>query len=209
MKVKGAVLSTILALILCIQIMFPLASAHTGDDFRIIILESGTVPRNPTMLVNDSALWINSDYRDNITHQIFVDANSDGVYNGSEDWKSTNLTSIGSCEYDEVNETKVDENCEATFTVTFNETVMNMTYYGIVGTYAYVDIDSNGTKFYGNITVNPEFHFTAGFQDNVVNDEEDNEDEERPAFLLFIAAGSGIGAAILGGMIIFGSKEED
>ena len=38
---------------------------------------------------------------------------------------------------------------------------------------------------------------------------EDNDTEERPAFLLFIAAGSGIGAAILGGMIIFGSKEED
>ena len=207
MKVKGVVLSTIMALILCIQIMFPLASAHIGTDFRIIILESGTVPRNPTMLVNDSALWINSDYRDNITHQIFVDANSDGVYNGSEDWKSTNLTSIGSCEYDEVNKTKVDENCEATFTVTFNETVMNMTYYDIVGTYAYLDIDSNGTKFYGNITVRPdtEGHLNAGFQDNILNDEED---EERPAFLLIIAAVSGIGAVILGAMIIFGNKDE-
>ena len=41
------------------------------------------------------------------------------------------------------------------------------------------------------------------------NANEDNDTEERPAFLLFIAAGSGIGAAILGGMIIFGSKEED
>ncbi len=207
MKVKGLVLSTIMALILCIQIMFPLASAHIGTDFRIIILESGTVPRNPTMLVNDSALWINSDYRDNITHQIFVDANSDGVYNGSEDWKSTNLTSIGSCEYDEVNKTKVDENCEATFTVTFNETVMNMTYYDIVGTYAYLDIDSKGTKFYGNITVRPdtEGHLNAGFQDNILNDEED---EERPAFLLIIAAVYGIGAVILGAMIIFGNKDE-
>ena len=39
--------------------------------------------------------------------------------------------------------------------------------------------------------------------------EEENDDDERPAFLLIIAAISGIGAIILGGMIIFGNKEED
>ena len=209
MKASKSVIGIIYAALLTLLLSSPISTAHTGENFMIIIKENGSVPGNPTMMVNDSALWMNVDYRENITHQIFVDANSDGVYNGSDDWKSANLTSVGSCEYDEVNETKVDENCEATFTVTFNETVMNMTYYGIVGTYAYVDIDSNGTKFYGNITVNPEFHVTAGFQDNVVNNEEDNDSEERPAFLLFIAAGSGVGAAILGGMIIFGNKEED
>ena len=89
----------------------------------------------------------------------------------------------------------------------FNETALNMSYYDIVGTYAFVDIVSNGNKVYGNITVNPDIHLTAGFQETPVT-EEDETGEERPAFLLIIAAVSGIGAAILGAMIIFGNKDE-
>ena len=53
------------------------------------------------------------------------------------------------------------ENCEAGYTVTFNETVMNMSYYDIVGTYAYVDIDSNGTKFYRKHNCDSELHVTV------------------------------------------------
>ena len=83
-----------------------------------------------------------------------------------------------------------------------------MSYYNIVGTYAFVDIVSNGEKVYGNVTVNPDSHLTAGFQDTSVIDEKEKENEEKPAFLLIIAALSGIGAIILGGMIIFGNKED-
>ena len=82
-----------------------------------------------------------------------------------------------------------------------------MSYYDIVGTYAFVDIVSNGNKVYGNVTVNPDVHLTAGFQEAPTNDEDETE-EERPAFLLIIAAVSGIGAVILGAMIIYGSKDE-
>ena len=210
MKVKEVVLSTILTLILCIQIMFPLASAHTGEMFTLIVREDSIVPGNAQMRVNDTARWINVDNRENITHRILIDANSDGIYDGKDDWDSGNLTD--SCEH--VNGTKVNENCNAYFDIVFNETVMNMSYYNIVGKYAFVDLVFNETsgyieKIYGNVTVNPDFHLRAGFQDNVVNEEEVNEDDEKPAFLLYIAAGSGIGAAILGGMIIFGNKGED
>ena len=210
MKVKEVVLSTILTFILCIQIMFPLASAHTGEMFTLIVREDSIVPGNAQMRVNDTARWINVDNRENITHRILIDANSDGIYDGKDDWDSGNLTD--SCEH--VNGTKVNENCNAYFDIVFNETVMNMSYYNIVGKYAFVDLVFNETsgyieKIYGNVTVNPDFHLRAGFQDNVVNEEEINEDDEKPAFLLYIAAGSGIGAAILGGMIIFGNKGED
>jgi len=85
---------------------------------------------------------------------------------------------------------------------------LNMSYYNIVGTYAFVDIVSNGEKVYGNVTVNPDAHLTAGFQDTSIIDENKDEKEEKPAFLLIIAALSGIGAIILGGMIIFGNKED-
>ena len=206
MKASKIVISIAVAILVSFQVYSPTVSAHTGENFMIIIKESGSVPGNPTMMVNDSALWVNVDNRDNVTHQIFVDANSDGIYNGSDDWKSLNLTHEGNCRND--NGTRI-ENCEASYTVTFNETVMNMSYYDIVGTYAYVDIDSNGTKFYGNITVIPELHVTAGFQDtNANNIDGDKDEEEDSSLLLIIAAASALGAMILGGMILFGNEEE-
>ena len=206
MKASKIVISIAVAILVSFQVYSPTVSAHTGENFMIIIKQDGSVPRNPTMMVNDSALWVNVDNRDNVTHKIFVDANSDGIYNGSEDWKSLNLTHEGNCRND--NGTRI-ENCEASYTVTFNETVMNMSYYDIVGTYAYVDIDSNGTKFYGNITVIPELHVTAGFQDtNANNIDEAKDEEEDSSLLLIIAAASALGAMILGGMILFGNEEE-
>ena len=206
MKAKGTIISIAIVILVGFQVFSPTTSAHTGENFMIIIKENGSVPGNPTMMVNDSALWVNVDNRDNVTHQIFVDANSDGIYNGSDDWKSLNLTHEGNCKSD--NGTRI-EDCEASYKVTFNETVMNMSYYDIVGTYAYVDIDSNGTKFYGNITVIPELHVTAGFQDTNANNIDEAEDEEENSnLLLIIAASSALGAGILGGMILFGKEEE-
>ena len=204
MKAKDIIISTVIALLFCFQIIFPVATAHTGGIFTIIVSENGVVPGNVQMLVNDTARWINVDDTDNITHRILVDANSDGIYDGENDWDSGNLTD--SCEH--VNGTKVDENCNAYFDVVFNETALNMSYYNIVGTYAFVDIVSNGEKVYGNVTVNPDAHLTAGFQDTSIINEKEDEKEEKPAFLLIIAALSGIGAIILGGMIIFGNKED-
>ena len=204
MKAKDTIISTVIALLFCFQIIFPVATAHTGGIFTIIVSENGVVPGNVQMLVNDTARWINVDDTDNVTHRILVDANSDGIYDGENDWDSGNLTD--SCEH--VNGTKVDENCNAYFDVVFNETALNMSYYNIVGTYAFVDIVSNGEKVYGNVTVNPDAHLTAGFQDTSIINEKEDEKEEKPAFLLIIAALSGIGAIILGGMIIFGNKED-
>ena len=204
MRASKILISMTVVILVSFQVSPQTASAHTGENFMIIIKENGSVPGNPTMMVNDSALWVNVDKRDNITHQIFVDANSDGIYNGSDDWKSLNLTHEGNCRSE--NGTRI-ENCEASYTVTFNETVMNMSYYDIVGTYAYVDVDSNGTKFYGNITVIPELHVTAGFQDTNANSNDEAKDEEEDSnLLLIIAAASALGAMILGGMILFGKE---
>ena len=204
MKGRDIGLCVGIVLLFCFQLFFPMASAHTGGVFTIIISENGVVPGEVQMLVNDTARWINVDDTENITHRILVDANSDGIYDGENDWDSGNLTD--SCEH--VNGTKVDENCNAYFDVVFNETALNMSYYNIVGTYAFVDMVSNGEKVYGNVTVNPDAHLTAGFQDTSIINEKEDEKEEKPAFLLIIAALSGIGAIILGGMIIFGNKED-
>ena len=91
-----------------------------------------------------------------------------------------------------------------------------MSYYDIVGKYAYVDFVFNETsgetrKVYGNITINPDYHLTAGFQQDTieeVEEEEETENDTKPTWLLAIAAISGIGAVVLGAMIVFGNKDE-
>lgn len=205
MKPSELVLCIGVVSLLSLQILVPFTSAHTGEKFLIIIKENGSVPGNPPILVNDTAWWVNVDNRTNVTHQILVDMNSDGIYDSDKDLISKNLTYEGNCKSD--NGTRLD-NCEADFSVTFNETVMNMSYNDVVGTYAFMDIDSNGVIFYGNITVSPELHVTAGFQDNFEAEETDDTKEEKPAFLLMIAGLSGTGALILGVMVLFGKKDE-
>ena len=209
MKVKELLTGIAILLLLSFQLVTPMSSAHTGGVFTIIVSENGVVPGNVQMLVNDTARWINVDKRENVTHRILVDADSDGNYNNNNDWDSGNLTHY--CEH--VNGTKVDENCNAYFDVIFNETALNMSYYDIVGKYAFIDLIFNETsgetkKVYGNVTVNPDSHLTAGYQDTTESiTEEVEEDGTSP--LLLIAGGSALGAIALGVMIVLGKKDEE
>ena len=174
----------------------PNVSAHSGGIFTLIISKNGIAPTNASMIVNDTARWINVDDSENVTHRIFVDSNGDGDYFGDDDWDSGNLTS--SCEiYD--NGTKVDETCNAFFDIPFNYTDSD-------GKYPFMDISSTGERTYGNVTVNPDTHLTPGFQQEP---EEETENDTKPTWLLTIAAISGIGAVVLGAMIVFGNKDED
>ena len=99
--------------------------------------------------------------------------------------------------------------------IPFNETYLNMSYFNVTGTYAFLDLVYNKTSesteiVYGNVTVNPDSHLTAGFQDTTSNGggSEDKDDNEKSNFLLIIAAASALGAMVLGGMILFGNKED-
>jgi hypothetical protein len=209
MKVKELLTGIAILLLLSFQLVTPMSSAHTGGVFTIIVSENGVVPGNVQMLVNDTARWINVDKRENITHRILVDADSDGNYSNNNDWDSGNLTHY--CEH--VNGTKVDENCNAYFDVIFNETALNMSYYDIVGKYAFVDLIFNETsgetkRVYGNVTVNPDSHLTAGFQDTTESITEEVEEDGTSPFLL-IAGGSALGAIALGVMIVLGKKDEE
>jgi len=216
MKNKGLVVIIIITLLLSFQVIIPNVSAHTGEAFTIIISGNGVRPTNASMLVNDTARWINVDNTDNITHRILVDANSDGIYDGEEDWNSGNLTD--SCEH--VNGTKVDEECNAYYDIIFNETSLNMRYDDIVGKYTYINLIYNETSentitIYGNLTVYSDKHVTPGFQDTTSgfqDTENTNEKEEiqegKSSILLNIAMISGVSAIGLGIMIVFGKKDE-
>ena len=195
-------------MILTLAFVGPNVSAHSGDLFTIIITKNGIAPTNASIMINDTARWINVDDSENVTHRIFVDSNGDGDYFGDDDWDSGNLTS--SCETD-ANGTKVDDDCNASFDIPFNYTDSD-------GKYPFMDISSTGERTYGNVTVNPddtheeeeegkeEEELTPGFQQEP---EEETENDTKPTWLLAIAAISGIGAVVLGAMIIFGNKDED
>ena len=201
---------TITLLILALAFVGPNVSAHSGGIFTLIISKNGITPTNASMTVNDTARWINVDDSENVTHRIFVDSNGDGDYFGDDDWDSGNLTS--SCETD-ANGTKVDDDCNASFDIPFNYTDSD-------GKYPFMDISSTGERTYGNVTVNPddtheeeadeeegdEEELTPGFQQEP---EEDTDNDTKPTWLLAIATISGIGAVVLGAMIVFGNKDED
>jgi len=209
MKNKSLVVTIVITLLLLFQAIVPSVSAHTGGTFTIIVSKNGVQPYDVQMLVNDTARWINVDDTDNVTHQILVDSNSDGIYDSEEDWDSGNLTDT--CEH--VNGTKVDENCNAYFDVIFNETSLNMSYDDIVGKYAFKDLafnetSGNTTIIYGNVTVYSDKHITPGFQNTETENKNEEEPEEKSPVLLIIAIISAVSAIGLGVMIVFGKKDE-
>jgi hypothetical protein len=209
MKNKSLVVTIVITLLLSFQAIVPSVSAHTGGTFTIIVSKNGVQPYDVQMLVNDTARWINVDDTDNVTHQILVDSNSDGIYDSEEDWDSGNLTDT--CEH--VNGTKVDENCNAYFDVIFNETSLNMSYDDIVGKYAFKDLafnetSGNTTIIYGNVTVYSDKHITPGFQNTETENKNEEEPEEKSPVLLIIAIISAVSAIGLGVMIVFGKKDE-
>ena len=196
MRWKLTSVITITLLILALTFVGPNVSAHSGGIFTLIISKNGIAPTNASMIVNDTARWINVDDSEDVTHRIFVDSNGDGNYFGDDDWDSGNLTN--SCETD-ANGTKLDDDCNAFFDIPFNYTDSD-------GKYPFMDISSTGERTYGNVTVNPDTHLTPGFQQEP---EEETENDTKPTWLLAIAAISGIGAVVLGAMIVFGNKDED
>ncbi|MFL2944917.1 MAG: hypothetical protein ACJZ33_02755 [Candidatus Poseidoniales archaeon] len=209
MKNKSLVVTIVITLLLSFQAIVPNVSAHTGGTFTIIVSKNGVQPYDVQMLVNDTARWINVDDTDNVTHQILVDSNSDGIYDSEEDWDSGNLTDT--CEH--VNGTKIDENCNAYFDVIFNETSLNMSYDDIVGKYAFKDLafnetSGNTTIIYGNVTVYSDKHITPGFQNTETENKNEEEPEEKSPVLLIIAIISAVSAIGLGVMIVFGKKDE-
>ena len=147
------------------------ASAHEPNTFTIIVGEGEPIPNNVTgqvLFTNDSVWFRNVDSRENITHQIRLDIDGDGLFNGTEDISSGELYS--SCELDE-NGTKVDEECEVIYKVLFNETT------GLIsGIFHYEDVRSDGVVYTGRLVVNKDVHTTnVGPDPNYSTENNDDE----------------------------------
>ena len=149
----------------------PSATAHEPNTFTMIIGEEEVVPSNVTgqvLFTNDTVWFRNVDNRENITHQIRLDIDGDGLFNGTEDINSGELYS--SCELDE-NGTKINQECEVIYKVLFNEST------GLIsGIFHYEDISSDGVVFTGRLVVNKDEHTTNVGPDPNYSTEENNDD---------------------------------
>ena len=137
----------------------------------MIIGEEEVIPSNVTgqvLFTNDSVWFRNVDDRENITHQIRLDIDGDGLFNGTEDISSGDLYS--SCELDE-NGTKINQECEVIYKVLFNEST------GLIsGIFHYEDVSSEGVVFTGRLVVNKDEHTTNVGPDPNYSTEENNDD---------------------------------
>ena len=152
-------------------LFIPSATAHEPNTFTMIIGEEEVIPSNVTgqvLFTNDSVWFRNVDDRENITHQIRLDIDGDGLFNGTEDIISGDLYS--SCELDE-NGTKINQECEVIYKVLFNEST------GLIsGIFHYEDVSSEGVVFTGRIVVNKDEHTTNVGPDPNYSTEENNDD---------------------------------
>ena len=86
-------------------------TAHDQKEYNILITENGLTPSsiNPGILVETDTLFFrNVDERQAVQHQILVDADGDGIFEGIDDFSTEWISS--SCELNETGE-KVDEDC--------------------------------------------------------------------------------------------------
>jgi len=188
--------------------------AHAADTFTILIKEDGFSQSNPQIIQNDSVIWYNVDNSSNLTHRLVYDYDGDGLYNGTFDWDSGELSA--ECERDE-NNTKLDENCSINFLITLD---LNWT----VGNYTYQNIRSDGSIVNATIQlmVDTGEHVEAnlppiGSTFGVINDDKDTtanvegEDEglTPEKMLLYVGLFTGIFSVLLFAILIIRRSGKD
>ncbi len=207
----NVVVGIVVVALFALTTTIPITVVADGDvPFSVNLRSSTLQPINVSIEVNQSVSWRNVDSNENITHRIVYDHDGDGIYNGSMDWDSGNLSR--NCELDE-NGTRVDADCEVVFEMHFNETWEN-------GSYNYQDILSNGTVNNGTVHVHGHDHHSGDSESNSSSHahgvDDDNHDLEVQAgdsnsrnWLLWLAAGSGVASVLLLGIYWSGIKNEN
>ena len=171
------------------------AHAHSASTFNVIIKHNDLQPMSTQIEYNDSIMWYSADSREDVTQRIVFDADGDGLYNGSEDWDSGEISR--DCPPPSNNSSS---DCQESFMVWFNGT------WG-VGEYNYQSISSNGDVQNGTIVVvehveentGPAVGSTFGSfdDDNTESPDEDTEADNIKQIFLFIGAISAIGSIAL------------
>ncbi len=167
------------------------AQAHSASTFNVIIKQNDLQPMSTQIEYNDSIMWYSADSRENVTQRIVFDADGDGLYNGSEDWDSGEISR--DCPPPSNNSSS---DCQESFMVWFNGT------WG-VGEYNYQSISSNGDVQNGTIVViehveeNNEPTVNSNFDSFYEEDVESSDDDSMKQIFLTIGIISALGSVIL------------
>ena len=167
------------------------AQAHSASTFNVIIKQNDLQPMTTQIEYNDSIMWYSADSRENVTQRIVFDADGDGLYNGSEDWDSGEISR--DCPIPSNNSSS---DCQESFMVWFNGT------WG-VGEYNYQSISSNGDIQNGTIVViehveeNNEPTVNSNFDSFYEEDVESSDDDSMKQIFLTIGIISALGSVIL------------
>lgn len=167
------------------------AQAHSASTFNVIIKQNDLQPMTTQIEYNDSIMWYSADSRENVTQRIVFDADGDGLYNGSEDWDSGEISR--DCPPPSNNSSS---DCQESFMVWFNGT------WG-VGEYNYQSISSNGDIQSGTIVViehveeNNEPTVNSNFDSFYEEDAESSDDDSMKQIFLTIGIISALGSVIL------------
>ena len=167
------------------------AHAHSASTFNVIIKQNDLQPMSTQIEYNDSIMWYSADSRENVTQRIVFDGDGDGLYNGSEDWDSGEISR--DCPPPSNNSSS---DCQESFMVWFNGT------WG-VGEYNYQSISSNGDVQNGTIVViehveeNNEPTVNNNFDSFYEEDVESSDDDSMKQIFLTIGIISALGSVIL------------
>lgn len=167
------------------------AHAHSASTFNVIIKQNDLQPMSTQIEYNDSIMWYSADSREDVTQRIVFDADGDGLYNGSEDWDSGEISR--DCPPPSNNSSS---DCQESFMVWFNGT------WG-VGEYNYQSISSNGDVQNGTIVViehveeNNEPTVNSNFDSFYEEDVEPSDDDSMKQIFLTIGIISALGSVIL------------
>ena len=167
------------------------AQAHSASTFNVIIKQNDLQPMTTQIEYNDSIMWYSADSRENVTQRIVFDGDGDGLYNGSEDWDSGEISR--DCPPPSNNSSS---DCQESFMVWFNGT------WG-VGEYNYQSISSNGDIQNGTIVViehveeNNEPTVNSNFDSFYEEDVESSDDDSMKQNFLTIGIISALGSVFL------------
>ena len=167
------------------------AHAHSASTFNVIIKQNDLQPMSTQIEYNDSIMWYSADSRENVTQRIVFDGDGDGLYNGSEDWDSGEISR--DCPPPSNNSSS---DCQESFMVWFNGP------WG-VGEYNYQSISSNGDVQNGTIVViehveeNNEPTVNSNFDSFYEEDVESSDDDSMKQIFLTIGIISALGSVIL------------
>tara|TARA_B100000686_G_scaffold330436_1_gene392701 strand:- start:1209 stop:1802 length:594 start_codon:yes stop_codon:yes gene_type:complete len=164
------------ASILAIILLAAPVVAHEPKEYTILMKDDGVTPngvQQGILVTTDYLFFYNVDSRENTSHRVLIDADSDGNYNGSDDISTAWLFS--SCELNETGQ-KEDPECEVTELVLLDPS--NGLLPGNISMMHQIIHNGNSSESVFVVTFSADVHMTQPIQNTDSGDEASTESND-------------------------------